>query len=433
MGYIRKHLSAPALFESVRRSFSKAKFKSLRSSPYSWQDCLMSALAVFNLKFPSLLKFMDSQDKPFIRRNLRSLYGVTNVPSDTQLRERLDLLLPKQIRGPFKVIFGHLQRSKVLERYQVLNGYYALSVDGTGQYSSKSIHCKECCQKQHRNGETTYYHHLLAGAIVHPDEKVVIPVAPEPITKRDGVKKNDCERNAGKRFLVNFRQDHPRLKTLVVEDALAANHPHLSLLDSLSMAYIVGVKPGDHTFLFDWVARAKGEQFSQSDAKNTQHQFKITRDVPLNDTHYDYRVTVIEYCEEKANGKRQNFSWVTSLDITQENAYEAMRVARARWKIENETFNTLKNQGYNFEHNYGHGKWHLCSVMSMLMLLSFLIDQVQQAVCRHYQRARKSCGPLYDLQQKIRVLIDFVCWENWIDLYKCIADPIEHPPPVGRL
>lgn len=61
---------------------------------------------------------------------------------------------------------------------------------------------------------------------------------------------------------------------------------------------------------------------------------------------------------------------------------------RARWRIENETFNTLKNQGYHFEHNYGHEKENLCSVMAMLMMLDFLIDQVQQLCSSSYQKAR---------------------------------------------
>ena len=56
-----------------------------------------------------------------------------------------------------------------------------------------------------------------------------------------------------------------------------------------------------------------------------------------------------------------------------------MKAAKARWKIENETFNTLKNQGYHFEHNYGHGYKHLCNVLALIMLLAFLIDQIIQA------------------------------------------------------
>jgi hypothetical protein len=82
------------------------------------------------------------------------------------------------------------------------------------------------------------------------------------------------------------------------------------------------------------------------------------------------------------------------LPLKLENVYEIMRAARSRWKIENETFNTLKNQGYHFEHNSGHGYENLCSVMTMLMMLAFLIDQVQQLCCKVYQKARQHLGTL---------------------------------------
>ena len=58
-----------------------------------------------------------------------------------------------------------------------------------------------------------------------------------------------------------------------------------------------------------------------------------------------------------------------------------MRCGRARWRIENETFNTLKNQGYHFERNFGHGKKNLSVVFAFSMMLSFLVDQVQQMCC----------------------------------------------------
>ena len=59
------------------------------------------------------------------------------------------------------------------------------------------------------------------------------------------------------------------------------------------------------------------------------------------------------------------------LGLCRERAELLMWGGRARWKIENETFNTLKNQGYHFEHNYGHGYQHLSVVLAMLMLLAF--------------------------------------------------------------
>jgi hypothetical protein len=112
---------------------------------------------------------------------------------------------------------------------------------------------------------------------------------------------------------------------------------------------LIGVKPGDHKYLFDWISDLTPNATTRTDKDGTVHQFKYYADVPLNDEHHDYRVSVIEYSETKPNGKQQNFSWVTNFNVTEENVYELMRAGRARWRIENETFNTLKNQGYNFE------------------------------------------------------------------------------------
>ena len=428
MGFARKHLSADGLIKAVRNSLYKENLPECNKSNISWQDCTMSGLAIFGLKFPSLLQFEENKEDKVIKKNLKNLYKVNHVPSDTCLRERLDKLSPDNFRRPFRTIFAFLQRGKVLERYLYFNKYYIISVDGTGQFSSNKVHCKNCCEKHHRNGDVTYYHHMLGASIVHPDEKVVIPLAPEPIVKGDGNTKNDCERNASKRLLKDFRREHPHLKAIIVEDALSSNYPHLSLLDELNLQYIIGVKPGDHEYLFDWINTAKGKEFSLTKNK-IKHKFRYVKDVPLNDENYDYRVNVLEYWEEKPNGKKQHFSWVTSFEITDENAFDLMRAGRSRWKIENETFNTLKNQGYNFEHNYGHGDNNLCSVMGMLMLLAFLIDQVQWLCCGLYKKLKKKKGPWYAVFESIRSMFFMIIWDDWQQMYETILNPKEHPPP----
>ena len=433
LGFVRKHLSADGLHKIVRHSLLQEKFKVMKRSEYSWQDCIMSGLAVFGFKMPSLLQFeKDKVSEPWVRRSLRTLYGVEKAPSDTTMRERLDTVSPRQLRRSFKKIFAYLQRGKALESYRYLGGYYIISLDGTGQFSSENVHCESCCEKHHRNGRIEYYHHMLGAVVVHPEKREVIPLAPEPIIKGDGDTKNDCERNAAKRLLSDLRREHPHLNVLIVEDGLASNFPHLSLLDSLNMQYVIGVKPGDHTYLFDWIKDLKPMLHQYTDAVGIQHEFRAYTDVPLNDAHYDYRVNVLEYSETKKDGRKQHFSWVTKLPLTAQNVYEIMRAGRARWKIENETFNTLKNQGYNFEHNYGHGYKNLCAVMTMLMMLSFLIDQVQQLCCQVYQKARKHVGRLSTLFERVRVLIGFFVFDSWHHLYTFIGDPTSRPPPLGN-
>jgi len=95
MGFKRKYLSADGLVESVRDCLRNEKLEALAGAKYSWQDCILSGLAVFGFKCPSLLQFEQQKATgPTIRRNLRTLYKVDNALSDTCLRARLDRLSP---------------------------------------------------------------------------------------------------------------------------------------------------------------------------------------------------------------------------------------------------------------------------------------------------------------------------------------------------
>ena len=188
----RKYLSAEGLIKSIQSSFKKIKDPQNRNGKISILDCLMSCLAIFSLKYSSLLQYEVERKKFKMLENFKRLYLVENPPSDTYMRERLDLLKPEILRSAFKKIFALIQRGKDLESYQYLDDYYLLSIDGTGHFSSEKVHCKNCCVKHHRSGKTTYYHQMLGAVLVHPDNKAVIPFCPEPIVKTDGTTKNDC-------------------------------------------------------------------------------------------------------------------------------------------------------------------------------------------------------------------------------------------------
>ncbi len=434
MSFNKKLLSADGLYETIHDCIQKTPLPDDTKSKYSWTDCIMSGLAVFGLKASSLLQFEDLiANNPPITNNLKKLYKIQQIPSDTRLRERLDELSPSSLRLPFKKIFSNLQKSKILEQFKYLDGFYIVSVDGTGHYSSSKVSCKNCCEKQHRNGSMTYYHQMLGAAIVHPEHKAVIPFAPEPITKQDGNNKNDCESNASKRFLKLLRTEHPHLKMLIVEDSLSSNYPHLSLLDSLNMNYIIGAKPKDHKLLFDWV-KAKGmNKYEFADDQGVEHYFEYYNQAPLNHANFDYKVNFLSYTQTNAKGRKVHFSWVTSLEIKEDNLYQIMRAGRSRWRIENETFNTLKNQGYNFEHNYGHGKKNLCTVMSMLLLLTFFVDQVQLLCCKKYIQAKNKRSRLSVLFETVRSYFGLFFLDSWDELYTSVGwnhNEMAQPPPM---
>ena len=223
---VRKHLCADALLRSVQDVFCQIPDHRKGDPEIPLSDALMSAFAMFSLKSPSLLAF----DKERTEDNLQRVYGIGRVPCDTSMREILDPVEPEHLRPAFKAVFRHLQRGKALEEMVFVEGHYLLALDGTGYFSSKEIHCDSCLEKHHRNGTVTYSHQMLGAALIHPDKREVIPLMPEPIVKQDGTEKNDCERNAAKRFVTKFRQDHPHLKVIVTEDSLSSNAPHIETL-----------------------------------------------------------------------------------------------------------------------------------------------------------------------------------------------------------
>ena len=257
---IRRHLSFDPLIRQIRlRAKQLPETRDEADCKYSMADAVMSAIAMFSLKDPSLLAFEKRRND----ENIKNLFRVLNVPSDTQMRTILDSLEPDLLRPMFNDVFRQLQRGKALEPYVFHDGCYLVSMDGTGYFSSKKIHCKSCLQKKNsKTGEIAYHHQMLGAVVVHPGHKQVIPLAPEPIIKQDGDNKNDCERNAGKRLLQKIRNEHPNLKLIVVEDGLASNSPHILQLKSLDRHFILGAKPDDHEHLFDEVSQAEAPHFA---------------------------------------------------------------------------------------------------------------------------------------------------------------------------
>ena len=393
----------------------------------------MAAFALFSLKSPSLLAF----DKHRVEGNLGTIYAIDHVPCDTQMREILDPVSPDSVRPLFKRVFEQLRRGKALESMRFLEDYYLLALDGTEYFSSKTIHCASCLQKAHRNGSITYYHQMLGAALVHPDQRAVIPLMPEPIVKQDGTDKNDCERNAANRFIAKLRKDYPHLKFIVTEDSLSSNAPHIEALHAHGLHYILGVKDGDHAYLFEQVQAAEQAgrvtSYERHDrAARVVHRFRFVNDMPLNASNPNVQVNFIEYWEVGEH-KGQHFSWVTDLRVSPRNVYHLMRGGRARWKIENETFNTLKNQGYHFEHNYGHGTQNLSVVFASVMMLAFLVDQTQQLCCALFQAVWAKLGSKRLLWERMRALFYDYALESMRQLLEALFYGVEKPRPSFAL
>jgi hypothetical protein len=422
----KKQLSAKGLLEETRSVFAKItetpKDNRGLKNNIPLVDCLMSGLAIFGLKFPSLLQFDQDRNNKVVKHNLKTLYGVQKTPCDTYLRERLDKVDSQLLRPAFKHLFSLIQRGKVIEDYKFLKDCVLVAGDGTGFLSSDKVHCSNCCEKHHHDGKITYYHQMLAGVLIHPDQHEVFPFCPEPISKPDGSTKNDCEQNSFKRFLQQFHQEHPRLNVIFTADALSAKVPYIKSIIDIGAHYIIGVNPEGNPGLYTWLKGINFETHKEVTKKEVL-ELKFYNKIPLNDANPDFEVNFLDCVVRNLKGTiTGHFSWITDITVTQDNVYQLSRGGRARWRIENETFNTLKNQGYHFEHNYGHGYQHLGHVLGTLMFLAFFIDQIQQRCCGLFQaalKAAKSRARFWRRQQSIFTELYIASWE---DLFLWMVD-----------
>lgn len=419
----RKDLSAPGLIRVVYHQFSKILDpRELSKGAISLKDHLMSGLAVFGLKCPSLLDYDRKRKDSATALNLRDLYCVESPPSDTYLRERLDEVNPDTLRPAFMKVFASFQRGKGLEEFEYMNGYLLLTLDGTGHFSSNNVSCPQCCVKRHGDGHESYYHQMLGACVVHPDKRNVVPLCPEVIVNQDGNTKNDCERNATKRFLENFRREHPFLKVIITADGLSSTAPNVRMLEDGKFLYILGAKPGDHQFLFEQLESSRDAIYHEITTEDGHlHQFNFLNGVSLNKSNRDLKVNVIEYRHTDPKGKERTFSWITNIKVSKTNVLKITRGGRSRWKIENEVFNTLKNLGYNFEHNYGHGKKYLSTIFCLLMMLAFAIDQIQEICCELFRRCKQRAGTYRNLWAEMSTLFKYVPLHSWENFYALLV------------
>jgi hypothetical protein len=429
----RKHLSADPLYELLHASFEGVTDPRGRRSPISLPDALMSGLAMFALKDPSLLAFDGRRQD----ENMKRLFHIDRVPCDTQMRKILDPVDPLELRPAFVDVFRQAQRGKALEPFKFMGKYFLLHMDGTQYFTSEAVHCESCLKKEHRDGRVTYSHQMLAAVLAHPNLREVIPLGPEPIGNTDGQGKNDCERNAARRLLRRIRAEHPHPNFIVVEDGLASNAPHIRDILALRMHFILGAKPGDHEFLFTYLM----DEFDRDRVtivtwkeRNKTCEIHFVNGLPLNASNQDLLVNFLGYTEYDADGNIvKQFSWVTDLKITRNNCRTLVCGARARWKIENETFNTLKNQGYHFEHNYGHGEKNLAVVFAMLMMLAFLVNQVEQLCCPLFRAVCTKLGSKRAVWEQVRSHFQHFRCDSMRRIYEAILYDLTKNVPIPRV
>lgn len=429
--HIKKHLSFSSLRDlMIDRFVMVGDSRDARRITYTVSDTLMSAYAMMYFQDSSLLDYQRRWFEEIRTSNLNSVFKVSKPPGDTQFRKIIDKVDPNDIKPIFKDFLLRLQRHKYLEKYVFMNNAYLVPIDGSEYFSSEKVNCPGCLKK--KNGNSLRYHHqILQAVIVHPDQKQVIPLAPEEVRNSDGTEKQDCELNAAKRLIPELRKAHPKMKFIVTADGLYSKENFITDLKSHHMSYILVVKPADHKKMFEMLENRRQidqvHELEITDSKNNLHTYRWSNGIKLNGRDDSIRVNYFEYelFNSEADKITYRNSWVTDIVVSADNIVDLVRGGRARWKIENETFNTLKNQGYDIEHNYGHGENNLSFNFFLLNLLAFFVHQILELSCKLYQDLRARAVTRYSFWRKIGGAFNLLLFESWEQLLIYML----YPPP----
>ncbi|HEY4849124.1 MAG TPA: ISNCY family transposase [Methylocella sp.] len=388
-------------------------------------DFGLSAFALFFMQSASFLAFQRGLEKGQGRSNCQTLFGIEKIPSDNYIRDMLDAADPALLQPCFERMEQMLAAPPLRAAFGRLGERTLIAWDGTEYFCSQKLGCPHCLRRKRANGNIESYHTMLAATAVAPGHSKVVPLFPEFIAPQDGAEKQDCERNAVKRWHAKHGERLSSLRPIYLGDDLFACQPIVTMLTDAGDDFIFTCKETSHKALYDFINGAEPERLEEKIRRGKaveRRRYRWIAGVPLRDGKDAALVNWIGFEIFDGKGRvKYSIAWVTSLPVSKDNVTEIAACGRARWKIENETFNVMKNHGYELEHNFGHGETFLAMTLAALNLLAFAWHSVLDLVEPKWQAARQAAAKRSSFFAHILTLTTYVVFPSWPTFLEALA------------
>jgi hypothetical protein len=396
-----------------------------RGGNIAMADFGLSAFAMFFIQSASFLSFQRTLERGQGRSNCQTLFGIEKIPSDNYIRDMLDSADPALLAPCFERTEQLLLEPAMREAFARLGGRTLIALDGTEYFCSQKIACPHCQTRKRSNGKIESYHSMLAATVVAPGHSKAVPLSPEFIVRQDGAEKQDCERNAIKRWLDKHGARLKPLRPVYLADDLFACQSVVERFRANGDDFIFTCKETSHRALYDFIDGAELEHHEVKVRKGKTREtnrYRFIEKVPLRDGKDAALVNWIGFEISNAKGAvTYRTAFVTSLPVNIANVAEIASCGRARWKIENESFNVLKNHGYELEHNFGHGENYLAMTLAALNMLAFAWHTVLDLIEPPWRKAREAAEKRTSFFAYLGTLTSFAVFPAWSDLLQALA------------
>ena len=419
-----------------------------KNTRYAMADFALAAFAPFFMQSPSFLAHQRHLETAQGRSNCQTLFEMDKIPCDVRVRTMLDPIEPSHFYKLFADVIAELRQSGGLDAMRCLDGHVLIALDGTEYHGSREIHCPNCSHRKRGKDKIEYFHTMLAATVVAPGHNRAVPLEPEFIVPQDGHEKQDCESRAARRWLSAHGAQYKPLKPVYLGDDLFSRQPICQAVLAEGGHFLFVCKPDSHPAIEDFLTGITLETLTDQDAprtgagrgdrsakvrigkKRTTYRYRWLNDVPLRGDEKSMTVNwfSIEICDAKGGVTYRN-SFISDLAVHAGNVAAMAAAGRARWKIENEAFNTLKTKGYNLEHNFGHGQRHLSAVLATLNLLAFACHTVCDLADKGWMAARRELVVRRGFFQTLVALTAYIVFPSWSHLLHTMA--FARPPPMA--
>src|SRR6202045_4682168 len=249
-------------------------------------DFGLSAFAMFFMQSGSVLAYQRTMEKGHGRSNCRTLFGIGRIPSDNYIRDFLDEADPALLQPCFERMEALLSEPPMRQAFGRLGGRTLIALDGTEFFCSQKLGCPHCLTRKRANGKTESYHSMLSATVVTPGRSKVVPLMPEFVAPQDGAEKQDCERNAVKRWFSKHGARLAPLRPIFLGDDLFGCHPVAKMVTDAGDDFIFTCKETSHKALYDFIDGAElsrhEEKVRRRNAKET-FRYRWIEAVPIRD------------------------------------------------------------------------------------------------------------------------------------------------------
>jgi hypothetical protein len=434
-GIMFEELRLDSLVKRIKQRFGEfPDVRKGKNKQYDLVDAGMGAFSVFFTQSPSFLAHQEDMKRRKGSCNAESLFGLEQIPSDNQIRALLDPVAPSNVSAVFRDVYQRLERTGVLQDYRSHANSILVAMDGTQYFSSQKIQCDQCSCRELNNGKLNYYHTVLTPVIVKAGREQVIVLEPEYVTPQDGKEKQDCEIEAGKRWVDPYGDFYAQQGITLLGDDLFSRQPYCQKLKDKKLHFILVCKPDSHVGLYemvDFLAVSEVLGSYQKRRWNGQYgeiyTYRYANQLPLRG---DQEALDVNWCEltltrEDTGEQLYKNAFITDFEVVETTVEAIVRDGRARWKVENENNNVLKTKGYHLEHNFGHGSQYLSSLLLSLNLLAFLFHTVLDLVDEKYRLIRQALRSRRKFFQHIDTLLCYIQFSSWDELFAFMCKGLE--------